>query len=197
MDIWEASKLALFIWFVVPGFISIKVYQLIVPASYRSTSELLIDAVSYSCINFALMSWAVVYVEGSGLFSAHRWMYYAFYFFVLFVSPVLIVLLWKKIRTSDRFQWTMPHPTLKPWDFVFSNRSHYWVHVHLVDGGSVSGLYSSRSFASSAPATDQIYLEQVWVLNEDGGFDRMVEGSAGAIISGDRIKYVEFIDYEG
>lgn len=197
MDIWESSKLALFIWFVVPGFISIKYYQLLFPSSHKNSSELIVDAVSYSCINYALLSWLIFYVEESSLLRAHAWMYYGFYFFVFFISPLIIVLAWKKLRSTSRFQASIPHPTYKPWDFVFGQRKSYWIHVHLLDGGTVSGLYHDKSFSSSAPAVEQIYIEQVWILNEAGGFCRAVKGSAGALISSDRIKYIEFIDYKG
>ncbi|WP_439865244.1 DUF6338 family protein [Pseudomonas antarctica] len=197
MDIWESSKLALFIWFVVPGFISIKYYQLLFPTSHKSSSELIVDAISYSCINYALVSWLILYVEESSLFAVHKWLYYGFYFFVFFISPLLIVLAWKRIRSSSRFQASIPHPTYKPWDFVFGQRKCYWVHIHLLDGGQISGFYGDKSFSSSAPAIEQIYIEQVWIVNGAGGLDRMVKGSAGALVSADRIKYIEFIDYNG
>jgi len=48
MDIWNADKLALFIVFFVPGFISMKVYDLLVPGETRDASKSLLDAISYS-----------------------------------------------------------------------------------------------------------------------------------------------------
>jgi hypothetical protein len=115
----------------------------------------------------------------------------------LFVSPLLIVVAWKKIRSSSKFQASVPHPTFKPWDFVFGQKKSYWAHVHLTDGTKISGLYHDQSFTSSAPASEQIYLEQVWIVDDDGAFVRMVDGSAGAIVSSERINYIELIDYKG
>jgi len=197
MDLWDAGKLALFIWFAVPGFISIKFYQLLFPAVQKSSSELVVDAICYSCINYALFSWTIFWVESHKLLSVHPWLYYLAYVFLLFVSPLLLVLVWKMLRSTARFQASLAHPTAKPWDFVFGQRKSYWVHVHLIDGKRISGLYHEQSFSSSAPATEQIYLEQVWVVNDDGAFERMVGDSAGAIISSDRINYIELIDYKG
>jgi hypothetical protein len=197
MDIWEAGKLALFIWFIIPGFISIKFYQLLFPSIHKNSSELIVDAVCYSCVNYALFSWIIFVVEDAKLLQVHPWLYYSSYVFLLFISPLLIVLAWKKIRSSSRFQASMPHPTYKPWDFVFGQKKSYWAHVHLLDGTIVSGLYHEQSFTSSAPASEQIYLEQVWVVNSVGVFERMVNNSAGAIISSERINYIELIDYKG
>lgn len=197
MDIWEASKLALFIWFVVPGFLSIKFYQLMFPGVYKSSTELLVDAVSYSCMNYALLSWAILYVEKSSLLSVHPSMYYGFYFFAFFVSPLIIVWLWKKIRTSQWSQNMMPHPTERPWDFVFSQGKSYWVHVHLTDGGLLSGLFHTDSFASSTPAPEQIYIEQLWKIGEGREFLEPISGTAGVLVSASQIKYIEFKDFKG
>jgi len=39
MEIWEIDKLVLFIAFVIPGFISIKCYQLLFPGTEKSASD--------------------------------------------------------------------------------------------------------------------------------------------------------------
>ena len=46
--------------FVVPGFVSLKVYDLMVPAEKRDFGGSLIEVIAYSMINFASMSWAVI-----------------------------------------------------------------------------------------------------------------------------------------
>lgn len=64
--------------------------------------------------------------------------------------------------------------------------------VTLKDGDKVAGKFGVDSFASSAPAEEQIYLEEEWVLNKDGGFDRPADQSAGVIILSSEIRSVEF-----
>jgi len=56
----------------------------------------------------------------------------------------------------------------------------------------VAGKFGPNSFASSAPCEEQLYLEEEWVLNEDGGFERHAEQSAGVIILSSEIRSVEF-----
>lgn len=53
MDIWELNKLILFIAFVVPGFVSLKVYELLLPRAPRDAPQQVVDAVAYSSINYA------------------------------------------------------------------------------------------------------------------------------------------------
>lgn len=191
MDIWEIDKLAIFIAFVIPGFISIKAYQLVFPGTERATTDQLIDAVSYSSINYALLIFPIIAVESGELKESCGFLYYLFYIFVLFMAPIVWVLLWKYLRTSDFFQRNAPHPMAKPWDYVFAQRKPYWVKVTLKDGTVIAGRYADKSFASSAPAQEQIYLEETWILNSNGGFERAKNNSAGVIILSNEISHIE------
>lgn len=191
MDIWEIDKLALFIAFVIPGFISIKAYQLAFPGTERATSDQLIDAIAYSSINYALLIFPIIYIESGTLKETCRFLYYLFYIFVLFIAPIIWVLIWKHLRTRDFFQRNAPHPTAKAWDYVFAQRKSYWVKVTLKDGTIIAGRYADKSFASSAPAPEQIYLEETWVLNDNGGFERAINNTAGVIILSSEISHIE------
>lgn len=192
MDIWDIDKIMLFLTFVIPGFVSIKVYQIIFPGTERSSSDLLIDAISYSCITYAILGVPIYLVESGKLREQSGFLYFLFYVFVFFVFPIILVSLWKAIRTSDFMQRRAPHPTDLPWDYVFSQGQHYWVKVTLNDGRAIYGKYSERSFSSSAPAKEQIYLEEAWFADKRGGFKKRKKKSAGVIIVSSEISTVEF-----
>lgn len=194
MDIWEIDKLALFLAFVIPGFISIKAYQLAFPGTERATSDQLIDAIAYSSINYALLIIPIISIESGNLRESSRFLYYLFYVVVFFVAPIVWVLAWKYLRTRDFFQRNAPHPTARPWDYVFAQRKPYWVKVTLNDGTIIAGRYADKSFASSAPAPEQIYLEETWILNKNGGFERAKNSTAGVIILSAEISYIELRD---
>lgn len=192
MDIWDETKLLLFIGFVVPGFIAIKAYELLSPSKYIESSKLVIDAVAYSCLNYALLLWPIVLVESSSIRNEHLNLYILFYIFVLFVAPVVLVVGWKYLREKEFIQKYVPHPTQKPWDYVFGKRHCYWVVVTLKSGEKVAGMYGPNSFASSAPADEQIYLEEEWLLNDVGGFERKAEQTSGVIVLSSEILMIEF-----
>lgn len=191
MDIWEVDKLILFIAFVIPGFISIKCYELAFPSSEKGSSERIIDAISYSSINYALLIFPITSIESSNIKNSCPFLYYIFYILVFFIAPIIWVILWKYIRTRDFFQKNAPHPTSKPWDYVFSQRRQYWVKVVLKDGSVIAGRYADKSFASSTPAQEQIYLEETWMLNNNGGFERAKNNTAGVIILSSEISHIE------
>jgi len=195
MNIWELDKLILFIAFVIPGFISIKIYDLLVPTTKVDSSKMIIDAVAYSSVNYALLTIPILSVETSDLRTMHPTCYALFYFIVLFIAPTIWAILWKWLRTREFFQKNAPHPTLKSWDFVFSQRKPNWIKITLKDGSQVAGKYASRSFASSYPAEEQIYLEETWILNERGGFDRPKKRTDGVIVMSGEIRCVELFTY--
>ena len=111
----------------------------------------------------------------------------------MFVFPLIIVFGWKYLRQLEFIQNFVPHPTQKPWDFVFSKRLTYWVTITLKNGKKIAGMYGPNSFASSAPAEEQIFLEEYWLLNEKGGFERPVDQTAGILILSSEIVSVELM----
>ncbi len=191
MDIWEQDKLLLFIAFVIPGFVSLKAYELLFPSERVESTKQIVEAITFSCVNYALLFWLIIYIEKSGIKDSCSFVYFLFYIFVLFIAPIIWVWILKRIRLSDLFQKNAPHPTQKPWDYVFSKREPYWIIVTLKDGTKIAGSYDCNSFASSAPAEEQLFLEEAWVLNDDGGFERPRNSTKGIIILSGEMASIE------
>jgi hypothetical protein len=87
------------------------------------------------------------------------------------------------------------HPDEQPWDFVFGQHDPFWVIVHLRDLRRIGGRFAGKSFASSNPAETQIYLEEVWTVDEKGHLSQPVERSRGIIILGKDILAIELFCY--
>ncbi|MCX6998843.1 MAG: DUF6338 family protein [Candidatus Sumerlaeota bacterium] len=195
MEIWQTDKLLLFIAFVIPGFISLKVYELLHPGILKDPGKQLIDAVAYSCVNYALLFWPIHLVESSALVKIYPNIHVAFCVFVILIAPIIWVILWSYIRTRKILLKVVHHPTQKPWDYVFSKREPYWIKIFLKDGTKIGGKYAGKSFTSSAPAEEQIYLEETWILNDKGGLERPKKRTAGVIITSKEISYIELMKY--
>jgi hypothetical protein len=87
-------------------------------------------------------------------------------------------------------------PNVRAWDEIFARRTECWVIVRLKDQRKIGGLFGPRSFASRGPASTEIYLEQVWQVDPDGGFTgNIVESTAGILIMGSEIWAIEFFRY--
>lgn len=193
MNIWDINSLLIFILFVVPGVITLKIYELASPARQVDTSKQIVDAITYSCINYAVMLAPIMWVERGNWSNLHPAAYSAFNVFVILGFPVLLAIAWTLTRRTTFAQRYLPHPTQKPWDYVFGKKGSYWVVVSLKTGKKIAGLYSDDSFTSSAPADDQIFLEQEWLLNESGGFDRPVDQTAGILVLSSDIESISLI----
>jgi hypothetical protein len=187
------GTLALFLIFFIPGFITLKVYDLLVPGEARDFSKSLFDAVAYSSLNFAALLWLIGIVRSGSL---PPWQWYAAMFVLLIGMPVAWPILFLKMRKHPKVARRVPSPNARVWDDIFARRTPYWVIVHLKDQRRVGGLYGGRSLTSHSPAAPEIYLEEVWKLDENGGFtDSRVDSTAGILIMGAEILALEFFRY--
>ncbi len=56
----------------------------------------------------------------------------------------------------------------------------------------LGGRYSTDSFAADPPGPSDIYVEEVWQLDEDGNFIQPLPTTRGVWISQDAVSYIEF-----
>lgn len=193
-DIWQNEKLVIFLIMFVPGFISLKVWDLFIPSERRDFSKSLVDAVAYSAINFAALFWLVDYLSKPSLAQLAPKTFLFGNFLLFFAFPVVwpIALFW--LMKWPVVAKHIVNPMQKPWDYVFAKRERAWVLVHLKNGGVVGGRFDSNSYASSYPAKEQIYLEELWQLDASKNFVKRIDRTKGSIILGDDILAVEFFE---
>jgi hypothetical protein len=192
MDIWNADKLALFLIFFLPGFISMKVYDLMVAGERRDISKSVFEAIAYSTLNFAVLFWLIAFILADDFYHRHLILYSISVAAIMVVVPACWPFLFLKLSTWRPVAKHFIHPIRKPWDYVFGKRNSFWIIVHLQNGQKVGGRFDTESFASSDPADEQIYLEEVWVLDAEGRFLSQVERSRGILIMKNEIRAVEF-----
>ncbi len=194
MDIWSTDKLVLFLIFFVPGFISMKVYDLMIPGSPREASKSLLDAVSYSTLNFAVLFWLIALIQTNDFYHRHFVLYALAVVAIMVVVPACWPFVYLKLASWGPITRHLTNPIQKPWDYVFGKRIPYWIIVHLKNGVRIGGRFGAKSYASSNPANEQIYLEEVWTLDQEGRFLKGVEGSRGIIVMQDEIRAVELFE---
>jgi len=192
MNIFDSDTLRLILIFFVPGFISMKVYDLYIPSERRDFSKSLLEAVSFSLFNFAILFWFIAAIHSDDFPTNHPFWYYVFFLLIVFVAPMVWTTLYILLLNSKILQKWFVHPVSKPWDYLFGKKQSYWVIVHMKDGRRIGGRYDTNSFSSSYPAPEQIYLEELWRLDEAGRFLEKVERSHGIIISASEFQSIEF-----
>jgi hypothetical protein len=194
MDIWTTDKLVLFFIFFLPGFISLKVYDLLISSERRDFSQSLFEVLAFSAINFAALSWLIILIHSGTFYNDHELLYFLSLFSIIFLAPVFWPIVSLKLLKWPPIAKHVVSPIQKPWDYVFGKRQAFWTIVHLKDGRKIGGRYDTNSFASSNPAEEQIYLEELWELDEEGNFIKPIARSRGMIILGKEIMAVEFFE---
>lgn len=195
MDIWDVNKLLIFIAFVIPGFLSMKIYSVLHPSVQLDTSKTIVEVVSYSCVNYAIWFVPIYHVEKSSFQISHGILYFVFYLIVLFVSPIILTVFFVWMRSWKWLCRLLPHPTGRAWDYFFGLKEPAWVVVTLKDGKKIGGKYSSDSFSSSTPNPEQLYLEETWEINADGGFEKARTDTMGILILSKEIESIEFFKF--
>lgn len=194
MNIWQIDSLVLFLIFFIPGFISIKVYDLLIPNERRDFSKSLFEAIGFSAINFAALSWLIIFINSENFYNEHNVWYLISLFCILFIAPIFWPFAFLKVSLWGPVAKYIIHPIQKPWDYIFSKKCVFWIIVHLKDKRRIGGKFDINSFASSYPSKEQIYLEEVWELDEEGKFIQPLERSNGIVILGEEIIAVEFFE---
>ena len=192
MEFFNIEVLYLIILFFIPGFISIKIYDLLIPTEKRDFSKSVLEVISYSCINFALLFWILILINQKNFYENSKFWYFGLTILVIFIFPMIWPIILKNLLTSKLLKGKIIHPTPKAWDYLFSLGEPFWVLIHLKNGDLIGGLYGENSFASSFPNEQDLYLEEVWIANENGEFIKKIEQTGGLLIKGQEIEFLEF-----
>ncbi len=197
MEVLEESKLILFIIFIMPGFICMKTYSLLYPAQIKDFNQSILDSVTYSCIIYGFNSVFILWIEYLKQNNEFPFFYSLFYFYVIFISPVFLAYAWVQLRERKWLRMlNIAHPDNLPWDYVFKDKEVCWIIITLNDSTKIYGRYGPGSFVSNYPHEPQIYLDECWHQNRDGGFGEKHNASAGIIILSKDIRTVEFFEDE-
>ncbi len=194
MEIFEANNIIIFIMFFIPGFISLKVYHLVIASNKFNFTESFGEAVAFSSFNYAALSWLIILVFKYDLFHTNLFLFIVVLIFVMFFAPIIWTIVFIKLSKSKILRKYILGVVKSPWDFYFENRKSCWVIVNLKNGESIGGVYSKKSCASAFPHKEQIYLEELWNIDSNKNFIESVNRTNGIIILGDEIESLEFFN---
>lgn len=199
-EVLKPETLALFLFFIVPGFVAVRVYDLIVPSERRNFGESFVDLIAYSLL--ILTVWFLpFYALVSNRDSLKTGQYYGLFalgvVLVVVISPVVLAVAVYKLRTADFFRGRVVHPSPTGWDWFFGKKPRTaYILFHLKSGEVVGGFFGGKSAASSYPNTQQVYIEEVWNLSDDYKFLHKVDQTNGAIINKEDCNVIELFVFE-
>lgn len=192
-DLLNANTLGFFLYYIVPGFVAISTYNLIIPSEKRNFGDAIVELISFSMINLAICFPLIILANQSEIRNNIALFYLASIVIVL-LFPIIEAVIWNQLRRWKKLRGKIPHPLPNAWEWVFSQDKSYWVIVHLKNGSKVAGEYSENSFTGSFPNGQDIYLEKLWKLDEKDLFITAINKSGGAIIKADEWSVIELFE---
>jgi hypothetical protein len=91
----------------------------------------------------------------------------------------------KKLRINDR------HDVPSGWDHFFSQGTCACVRVTMKDESQILGYYGANSFAAYSKDGGDLFLEAVYVPDEEGWFGPAVPGSLGVWVKASDAVFME------
>ncbi len=195
----EPKVLILAVFFVVPGFLAMKIYDLTVATERGNFGNSLIEVVSFSLLNLLLWSWLLLLVDVSAFPIKHPWLSYLLILIVVILSPIGLAIGFRKFLDWNFLRNTLLDPSPTGWDGFFRKQKPCWILFHFKeeDKPVIGGYFGTESVASSHPHRQQVYVEEVWrVDQETHQFREKVEGTLGAIISIEECYFIELYQEE-
>ena len=97
-------------------------------------------------------------------------------------------------RLLGYLRLSLPHALDSAWDWRFSRFPASLMTVTLKDGSRVSGWCGENSFIGSDPKDRDLYIEQVYDVDEDGNW-ALKTPDKGIYIAGGEVRTIEIIPY--
>jgi hypothetical protein len=196
-----ASVEALFVIlaFIVPGFVMSFVRSQFATGRPQKGTEQVLGYLTLSAINYAVFSWLVFILVGTRFAETHPGWAALSWLLVLLIGPALLGAGLGIAIQKDMFRPLFARMRLQPvhivptaWDYQFGRlREAHWVLVKLRSGGTVAGFFGTRSFASSDPEERDMFIEQVYHIDESSVWHPMQDGH-GTLIAKDEVLSVDF-----
>lgn len=193
------NEVVVIILFIIPGFITDRVIALTIPRSKRESTELILTAITFSCINYAIFSWLIVLMTVYDFSSQHKNIFICCWVVILLVGPIIEGIVFNQLVNSNLYNWLFDLLKLKnirlipkSWDYHFGKEEPYWILITLKDGLKLAGFFGSKSFASSFPAEEDLYIEELWRIDDEGKFKEPIQNSGGCLIQRKDICCIEF-----
>lgn len=203
LEVLGPENVALAMVFVIPGYVALEIYSSVVPAERRNFGDEVLRVVAVSLLNFFLFFVVVPIglqsvpdsLADVGFLDALRLLV------VLILTPALLSVgaYWLRSREFLRDLVVQPEPTA--WDYYFGEKREVLVRLYFRDeagGGVIGGYYGDKSRASPYPGVQQVYLEEIWDIDDETGqFLKPKDQTGGAIISREDCSFVEFKELTG
>jgi hypothetical protein len=174
-----------------PGFLSQRVYRLIMPASDVDWKDGLMSAMFYTVLNdIALFPFLRTVIVGSNAISSPG-SYFASLLVLVLLGPLIWPVLYVWLSTTSRLKRWLIIPYRSAGDYFFSKRQTCFVVVHLKNGGMVGGWYGPTGYVTTYPESGDLFLSAAVRLDARGELGPVIPTSIGVLVRRDEYTHLE------
>lgn len=184
-------------YFLIPGYIISEIVRHFLPDREHNEFEKTIRCLGYSIFELALWYWLFSMIMQKYSNSTYR--YWLFLILTVIGTSLVTGIIIGLIRKGQLFRKALSffgvhtdHPVPTGWDYKFSkSETEKWVCICLDNETYIRGKFGVNSLASSEKDNRDIYLEEVYLRNEEGTWHKE-ERTDGIWISAGSIKWINF-----
>lgn len=199
-DVKSLDQLSLILGYIVPGIIILYVRAQFLTGRIGPHKEALLSYFTLSVIYLTVMNAGVLLVTGRPDPLPDQTRYWLPIFLAgAVIFGVLVGLnasLGSMRRLLGYFGLNLPHALDSAWDWRFSRFPASLMTITLKDGSRVSGWCGLDSFIGSDPKDRDLYIEQVYDVDEQGNWTMRTPGK-GIYIAGGEVRTIEIIPRTG
>jgi len=182
------SKLAFFVLFALPGFVSLQIWSLIVPTNDKPLKDSLPEALGFGVLN-AMIGGPLVVV----LAPKEPWAFYGLLVVTLVALPAAWPFVGKWCLGKLAEHNLILNRNRNGWDAVFQRREPLFCHRVSQGWTPDRRFFGDESYAALHPASGHLYLQQLWHLNARGQFREPIPESRGLILRPDDYHFIELL----
>jgi len=183
----------------VPGFVYRSVMLQFVPLrETRDKETMFLGFLTATAVNYAICSPFIYLLVTDQIFKSFPVYQAILWFIIIFLVPAGLGIGAAYVAQWDGLAWLFRFLRLRPinpiptgWDWFFSRADPCYVLVTLTSGKEVAGYFGGASMASSDPDRHDLYLERVYVIDQEGVW-QPVERSRGIYLTAAQIAFIEF-----
>jgi hypothetical protein len=187
------DKLQIFVSVILPGIVVLKIYDLFCPPQKRDFGSSLLEAAAFGAVNFGLWLVPLLYINSEEFFKHHPFWYFVISLWCLVVFPAVFGYVFYLIRTAKWFCDWAGYPAKTAWDDFFKRKRQCYVLCLLKNGKRIGGYFGGESYATTYPDDPELFLEQVWRVDQNNCLSGPVDGTLGMIIRPGDCDLIQFI----
>lgn len=189
------------VFFLIPGFIVVEIENKIIPGKKRTEFERVLLFLGRSILHLGLWFWLYRIIDST--FKKYTPGYWLLLILLVIITGTITgtaIGVLKKIDIikviCSKLKIQVEHPIPTAWEYKFSQLSNgCYLTVALENGSFLRGAFYNKSLASSDLNDLDIFIEEAYMLGEDGKWKR-VKGTDGIWIPVNSIMWISFFKEE-